>query len=155
MMRLRKNKRGVSPLIATILLIAFAVALGAVVMSIGRNMPVSCDVSIGIEEIGGNQMICIEQAEDQASIIFTLYNGGEIAIEDLHVRITGSKEVFNTDSVLSSPLSKADGKKLTITYDTTKYGTVQKLVIIPKVRCTEHLELWDEAKLEFEYVRPC
>lgn len=32
-----KNKKGISPLIATVLLIAFAVALGAVVMSWGRG----------------------------------------------------------------------------------------------------------------------
>ena len=36
MQKIIKNKKGVSPLIATILLIAFAVALGAVVMSWGR-----------------------------------------------------------------------------------------------------------------------
>ena len=31
-------KRGMSPLLATVLLIAFAVSLGALVMSVGRQM---------------------------------------------------------------------------------------------------------------------
>lgn len=31
------NKRALSPLIATVLLIAFAIALGAIVMSLGKN----------------------------------------------------------------------------------------------------------------------
>ena len=31
------NRRGLSPLVATVLLIAFAVALGAVIMSLGKS----------------------------------------------------------------------------------------------------------------------
>ena len=39
--RFFNNKRGVSPLIATVLLISFAVALGAVVLNWGRNLDIS------------------------------------------------------------------------------------------------------------------
>ena len=38
--RIFLQKKGVSPLIATVLLISFAVALGAVVMNWGRNIDI-------------------------------------------------------------------------------------------------------------------
>jgi flagellin-like protein len=45
------NKRGVSPLIATILLISFAVSLGAVIMNLGVNMSTTVCEDVLIEPL--------------------------------------------------------------------------------------------------------
>ena len=68
------KKKGVSPLIATVLLIAFAVSLGAVVMNWGRgyvettaknteikvDIELSCqmDIDIGVKKIGKIEKLC-------------------------------------------------------------------------------------------------
>ena len=75
------NKRAVSPLIATILLIAFAVALGAVVMNIpqdsddGQNLPTQkgCDsVALSILKTGSNEFLCYNI--EQKQLLLTLIN---------------------------------------------------------------------------------
>jgi flagellin-like protein len=45
------NKRGISPLLATVLLIAFAIALGALVLNYGENfvMETSAEPMVGAE----------------------------------------------------------------------------------------------------------
>ena len=53
---LLKNKRGISPLIATVLLIAFAVALGAVVMTWGKSY--ITNLTTYAEEKSAGEMKC-------------------------------------------------------------------------------------------------
>ncbi|MDP7623305.1 MAG: hypothetical protein QF436_04300, partial [Candidatus Woesearchaeota archaeon] len=61
-MRAKSNKRGVSPLIATVLLISFAVALGSVVLNWGRNIDISkpgdkcAGINIEIRNIDASQV---------------------------------------------------------------------------------------------------
>jgi flagellin-like protein len=50
------NKRGISPLIATVLLIAFAVALGAVVMNWGKNYVQK--TAVGAQQSGQAKQKC-------------------------------------------------------------------------------------------------
>lgn len=75
-----KSKRGISPLIATVLLIAFAVALGAVVMSWGRGyiestatfaeeksaaeMRCTMDVELGFAVIDNQKKVCVGNMSD-------------------------------------------------------------------------------------------
>ena len=55
------NKKGVSPLIATILLILFAIALGSVIMNVGVKLsPSVCDdVSITPLIVEGIERVCV------------------------------------------------------------------------------------------------
>jgi len=57
------TKRGVSPLIATVLLIAFAVALSAVVINYTRaplpGSSTECDVPLVVHVLGGKDQLCI------------------------------------------------------------------------------------------------
>nr|MBT4247346.1 hypothetical protein [Candidatus Woesearchaeota archaeon] len=62
------DKRGIAPLIATMLLISFAVSLGMVVMNFGRaqvELQAQCaiDVNLKISEIAGAKEVCLDPAK--------------------------------------------------------------------------------------------
>ena len=94
MTSMMKNKKGMSPLIATIVLIAFAVALGVVVMNIGRSFgpdfsdggdgEVDCSKSKGLAilEVGGSQKICFSDNGAESYIDFTVSNSAPININE-------------------------------------------------------------------------
>jgi flagellin-like protein len=101
------NKRGVSPLIATVLLIAFAVALGAVVMNWGKgyiegqtldveeksSVDIACSMDVDLEllKIGNSKKICFNPANstDNSSLEFMLENRGSVEIVGLSVSLIG------------------------------------------------------------------
>lgn len=144
MKSMMKNKKGMSPLIATIVLIAFAVALGVVVMNIGRSFgpdlsgddgEVDCSNSKGLAilEVGGKQKICFSENGIESFIDFTVSNSAPVNIDDLQIAIYGSKEVFNKDSILASPMQGGEGKRIKIKYDSTVFGNIEQVVITPKI----------------------
>ena len=59
------NKRGISPLLATVLLIAFAIALGALVLNYGENfvMETSAEPMVGAECPQGCEPLEVAPAE--------------------------------------------------------------------------------------------
>lgn len=89
-----KNNKAVSPLIATVLLIAFTIALGAVVMNWGKgfveatakdtgdkaNSDLSCqqDIELSVKEIGGVPKICYNTTNSYIKVM--LENGGRVDI---------------------------------------------------------------------------
>src|SRR3989344_9535329 len=90
------NKRGVSPLIATVLLISFAVALGSVVLNWGRNLDIAkpgdaCSgVSIKIRNIADAD-VCYGGSGSGTYINFVIDNIGSRDIGGLGIWITGEK----------------------------------------------------------------
>ena len=74
------NKRGIAPLIATLLLISFAVAVGVVIMNFGRaqvELEAQCAIDIGLRlaKIGGSQDICYDSTKKNiklGDILFTV-----------------------------------------------------------------------------------
>ena|SRR3989338_339870 len=118
-MRLLKSKRGVSPLIATVLLIAFAVALGAVVMNWGRtyvedtakfareksDIEIKCssDVKLAFLKIKDVKHICYFIDASNVKVNFTVENIGKLDIFGLQVTVVGDKEVNTTEIDLEDP----------------------------------------------------
>ncbi|MBA3064177.1 hypothetical protein FP803_01940, partial [Candidatus Woesearchaeota archaeon] len=111
MLKISKNKKAVSPLIATILLIAFAVALGAVVMSWGRSVDFSVEgqasercarVDLSVEKIGGIPQIFYGGSESNGFIKFTIENNGNEDIEGVIVWVIGEKNTNTIDLEESS-----------------------------------------------------
>ncbi len=109
-----RNKKGVSPLIATVLLIAFAVALGAIVMSWGKsyitqtqtdvqnkgNLQMTCseDVGINILSIAGSFDACYTNSNSTyGTIKFTVKNSGSEALAGLKVQVITNVSVNETD----------------------------------------------------------
>ena len=103
--QLFSSKRAISPLVATVMLIAFAVALGAVVMNWGKGYieetkiapqgqveltppspssptvttPCEQDIKIQLLTISGRPDICFDQATKMLNYRFE--NNGQVAIE--------------------------------------------------------------------------
>ena len=77
-------KKGLTPLLATVILLAFAIALGGVVISWGKAsytpLEKGCEgVSISLVTLQGKPLICTQGANVQ----FTLQNDGQTALDHL------------------------------------------------------------------------
>ena len=107
-----KKKKGVSPLIATVLLIAFAVALGAVVMNWGRTyvedtaslareksdteIKCSSDVKLEFLSIKNVEKLCYEYTTT-TKLNMTIENTGKLDIVGLQVTVVGEKNINTTE----------------------------------------------------------
>jgi len=95
------GKKAMSPLLVTIFLVAFAVALGAMVVSWGSDdgkVSSTCDdVSISPQVFFGGELICYNESSGFLKVV--LVNNGEVPIESVVHRQIGSD--FNVvDTVL-------------------------------------------------------
>ncbi len=133
-MRSTINKKGVSPLIATVLLIAFAVALGAVVMNWsktqfddGSNSAIGpCStIDFGIEEIEGSPNLCYSNQE----IFALVHNNGENKILKFKITVLSSTGDPHNSEVLI-PVPSYETKKIDFKIP-ADFGTIQKIKIIP------------------------
>jgi flagellin-like protein len=128
------TKKGVSPLIATVLLIAFAVALGAVVMNWGRaqldpsnNKNLCSEVEINLEKINQMPNICYSNSENYVS--FLLRNDGSLSV--LKFRITLISEDQNTyNNVINQRIDSGETKRLQSNFP-SDLGKIQKVRISP------------------------
>ena len=152
-MNLLRNKRGVSPLIATILLIAFAVALGAVVMNVGRSTIGGMDAGFSILDLGGKKQICFFDRAENSALELTVKNGDIMELEDLQVSIIGTDDIVNKDHLLLEPIKKAEVKKVMVMYDAGQVGKLTKIVITPNIIRNGERTLG--TGLEIESLQPC
>ncbi|MBT3865490.1 hypothetical protein HOF78_00105 [Candidatus Woesearchaeota archaeon] len=101
---MRKNKKGISPLIATVLLIGFAVALAAVVMTWGLDF--IKNTAEATESQTQNTLICASDLSFTISDVIstgsdrsiTVDNRGQVDIKSIIFRIYGDSGVDTVDS---------------------------------------------------------
>ncbi len=162
MLKAFKNKKAVSPLIATILLIAFAVALGAVVMSWGMNVkPLiekpgieKCsDVSLEVQKIKDIPQAFYGGSGPGGLIKFTIANTGSYDVNGIILWIVGEKDTYIIDLKKSSikvgyPLIKETQ------YNFDMYGEVKKLKFIPKIKIDDLVVTCAKSSLEEERISP-
>jgi len=142
------SKRAISPLIATVMLIAFAVALGAVVMNWGKGFleesgampeggetnlegPDPCQQMIQLQflTIAGRPDICFDQL--RGTINYRFENNGQVPIEGGKMQVIGASDVLEFDI---EPVPVAGIKKGANAYDPARYGQVQKAKVVPKIK---------------------
>lgn len=143
MKKLFANKRAVSPLVATILLIALSIGLGAAVMSWGeqyieakaefvqgvQETVTSCDlVAFSVITISGVRQLC----QDGPNVKGLVDNGADADIADFHVRAVGQKGIFVQESVLDKPLPR--GSAAPIAFSVGDIGTIAQIKLTPKIR---------------------
>jgi len=153
---LKMKKKAVSPLIATVLLIAFAVALGAVVMNWGRgyvedtaniarersDTEVTCasDVGLAIVEIDSVPQVCYNQTPGVGgtnySMFFIVENKKTRNIEKIQARMIGTatRVPLIMDLGDNSNVSKSTASFLNFTYLNTTYGTPQQLKLTSYIK---------------------
>lgn len=142
------KKKGVSPLIATVLLISFAVALGAVVLNWGRNLdsPLSGDIcsgaSIKIRNIN-NIQVCYAGAGKNGYINFIIENDGNKNVDGLEILIDGEKGTklldYNDFSIKVGEL--LDIKDQSLEYDFDTFGPIKSILFFPKVQKDDSLDI--------------
>ena len=137
------DEASLSPLIATLLLIAFAVALGFVVMSWGKSYieekaeftagaphdASACGlIELSIIQIGGADRACYNP--EAGTIEIFVENGPEVAIDDLQARIVGTAGVQNIEGVLDAPLQRSAAAQIKFSYPTS-IGSVLQVKLVP------------------------
>lgn len=168
---MRMNKKGVSPLIATVLLIAFAVALGAVVMNWGRtyvedtaekarttsDTKVSCSMDINMKYVmfNGQKQICYNTTDN--IIKFTLLNSGSKKIESIQAIVIGSKSIYINNSLRNSTILPSYPYKSNLTYDFDTYGDINKFSLTPAIKVEGKNDAipCSDNSLEIEDIRAC
>lgn len=162
MLNMLSSKKGVSPLIATILLIAFAVALGSVVMNWGLNLNLgkSADkcrnVEIKIRNIDSAE-VCFGGFGTNGYINFVIDNIGIIDINGLAIWIVGDKgtKLFDLDNVLIKKDSLYDKKDKEVVYDFSTFGNIKQVQFIPKIKTEQSVEICPKNAVRADKIGTC
>ena len=149
-------------MIATILLIAFAVALGSVVMNWGLNLelgksPDKCrNVEIKIRDIGASEA-CFGGFGQNGYINFIIDNTGSTDISGLAIWVVGDKEtrLFDLDNIMIKKGSLYDKKDKEVTYDFITYGNIKQVQFIPKIKAGQATEICPKNAVKAEKIGIC
>lgn len=152
-----ENKRGISPLIATVLLIAFAVALGVIIINIGsRTIPtadgdVCSNVKLDLQRINDKPVLCYNPTK--STVEFILRNNGETDISEVQLRIIDTKsKVFQVDLENSRLVGGAIEKKETSYQKTDEVILVE---FVPKVLDQDTSKLCPSKSVSFSILETC
>ena len=139
------NKRGISPLIASVLLIAFTVTLFLIISSFVQKSIVEPGLDEGGEKIA-NTLDCLSARIDVAEscvqngndgVRVKIDNTGDVVMTGFQIRVVGStgveNKIFPADgsSISIAPLDRKDSGVIAIVPATV--GTVTSLEIFPEV----------------------
>jgi len=175
------DKKGVSPLIAMVLVIALAVTIGAMVISWSVDFTkdkvdyvddksevdktCSLDVSIDFWEKPGNcKDICynVSSGSYNNSIFFTLVNKGDEPVDGIVVTVmdvngnSHTSELNGTNLTTVFPLKKAGMYKFNITLpDNVDASSLELVKIYPQIRKGKTVTVCTNAPLTEEQVMKC
>lgn len=151
------NKEGVTPLMITLLLLSLAVAVGVVIMNLGRAQvedKAECALNIGLHftSISGQEQFCYDAGKKVLS--FTVENGINIKVEGLIVNVIGSEkaETFELNEAKMTPAGTYVGKAA---FDSAAGGQIRQVKITPKVVLHDAEQICGEQALVVESVRNC
>lgn len=163
-MRPFADRRGVSPLIATILLIALSIGMGVAVMSWGEDYieekaefvqgvqetVTSCDlVSFSLIRISGVPQLCL----DGTTVKALIDNGPDADIADFHARVVGEKGISVQDSVLPQALPRASATP--IAFSVGDLGALRQVKLTPKILVGGRTVVCGKQAQQFEDIRAC
>lgn len=148
------NKKGITALMATFLLISLAVAVGVVVMNLGRAQveeAAECTVNVGLRfvEIGGEEQFCYNGNE----LVFTIENGINVDVEGIIVSVIGTEKA-ETLEFSEAKMGKAGTYVGKVRFDSAG-GEIRQVKITPKVVALEGEVICPEQALVRESLRGC
>jgi flagellin-like protein len=131
------KKKGISPLFATILLLALAVGLGVLVMNWGRasleeSARCSVDLELKVIELDNQPQICIGGSGEQGYISFIVENGPIVDISELQFRAIGTKSIYMTD-LPESEIPRGYPLEKTLPYNFDLFGEPKQFKLTPKI----------------------
>lgn len=124
------NNKAISPLIATVLIIALAVAIGAVIMAYVGTLGECSSVEFTVPKEKGVPEICIDAEKDMLKL--TLENGEKQDIEMFKLTLHGSTDISNIE--LEEALGATETKRFTLPYNKKGIGVVEKIKIVPTIK---------------------
>ncbi len=156
------NKKGISPLIATVLLILFAVTLGVIIMNWGKsysedqieaatkksNEELECElyIDLAVKEIAGEPQLYYSNST--GNLTFMLENRGSKTIDSIRVTIIGQNaQDINITDISDSSISPAGVLKKDVIYTN---ASVDQVIFTPYLNTTGSSEptLCTRSKLE-------
>ena len=154
---MKMNRKAITPLMATFLLISFAVAVGVVIMNFGRaevKQEAVCPLTTGLRfaKIGGEEQFCYDAA--QKRIQFTVENGVNANIDGLTVSIIGTQRAESFD-LLEAKMGKAAAYVGSISHDPAVSGEIRQVKIIPHITLYDHEQICSEQGLVVEEIKLC
>jgi len=158
------NKRGMSPLFATVLLIAFSVALGAVVMSWGESyieeraefvqggiqeVSRGCDaVFFSIMSVHATPQIC--QKDGTIEVFFD--NGADVNLANIQAKVVGD-DVSVVDGLIKTPLVKAGSAKVVFAFQPV--GQIREVKFTPIIWKGQDIVYCPQKAIRVEGVNKC
>ncbi len=164
-MGLFTSRKAITPLVATILLVAFSVGLGAIVMSWGEQyieakaefvqgtaeVKSGCDTAkINIINVGGQPQACI----NPSNIQLWIDNGPDIDLYNIHARIAGANGVDVKEGILAQPLLKANAVKATLPYNPA-IQPIYQIKLTPKIWTGKDVVICAQNAIMVERLSPC
>jgi hypothetical protein len=158
------NKRGISPLIATILLIVLSVGMGVAVMSWGeqyieakaefvqgvQETVTNCDlVQMSIVMISGVQQMCLLGT----TIKGLIDNGPDVDVSDIHARVIGDKGIAVKESLLKQALPR--GSAAQVAFPIEDIGAVSQIKFTPKIIIAGKPVICTKQAIVAENIKPC
>ena len=151
-----KNKKAVTPLMISLLLVSFAIAVGVVIMNLGQAQveegavcPITLDMKFAM--ISGTEHICYDAAKKE--IVFTVENGLNAPIEGILVNVIGAQNAANIE--LEAKMSFAGAYVGHVPFDTMVNGEIRQIKISPATLLKGERQLCPEQALMMEQVVPC
>ncbi len=160
-----ESKRGITPLVATVLLVAFSVGLGALVMSWGEEyieqkaeftqgtteVKSGCDVAkIALMIVSGRQQVCF----GQEGLELWIDNGPDVELYNIHARIAGVQGVDVKEEILKQPLIKSNAVKATVAYN-AGISPLLQVKLTPKIWTGKTVAMCEQKAIEIENIKPC
>ncbi len=154
-------KKGISPLMSTVLLVFLAIGLGVIVMNWGRaqleeNARCSVDTMMDIVEIDGRREICYAGSGENGYIEFTAENGPNVEISRIRLRVIGGKDIYTVE-IPKSSISIGGAVKKTVAYNFNLFGKIRQIKLTPRLELFpgENPILCDEQSIEMEKIPEC
>ena len=144
-----RTKKAISPLIASVLLIVVVLAIGAVVTGIARNyitagkqemenakadLKCATDLEITIPHINGDYRICKMTDISPNRLNITVRNTGSVRVDDIQVKVFGSKGFVTNDSVLPEGMPTGKMLSVSVEYDEDAVGKISQINIVPRLK---------------------
>ena len=145
--KLFKNKKAVSPLIATVLLVMIVVSIGAAVMLALKGLTegnlekieekeseMEClDAGISIRKISGTYEICLDHPDggSNGTVASLLENTGSLDITGLRYTVIGNQNVNSYNYSLSEDMAKGDMQYVNFTYE--EIATFRQIEVVPVI----------------------
>ncbi|MFH2020508.1 MAG: archaellin/type IV pilin N-terminal domain-containing protein [archaeon] len=168
-------RKGVSPLIATVLLVALALTLGAVVMNftqsstyelkesaskkISREMKCSLDITIQLLEIGSTRYLCYNRSGSN-NLEMILENQGSTSTQGVRIFLLDNNDEPLTRDVISE-IGGHNKTKINVSIETTDTGQnfvfpPTKLIISPIISYADNsIDLCTDNRIDIEEFEVC